>query len=188
MADFQLAHAKRRVQRHYEWQRACYALLGALPLVGLTFAALHFSARAQTTLLFGVGAFVAAVALLWCGRDAQRAVLPGFVAGGIPLVLSLWANQTHGCCASNAVACGPTTVSMCVVACSAGGLLAGGLVALIGKRLQLGPWYWRAAASMSLLVGAMGCACIGYTGVIGMAVGYALGAQGLRALPHARGV
>ena len=36
-------------------------------------------------------------AMLWYGRDPQKAVLPGIVAGLVPLVFALCANHMHAC-------------------------------------------------------------------------------------------
>jgi hypothetical protein len=48
-------------------------------------------------------------------------------------------------------------------------------VALIGVRWKQGPAFWIGATALTLLTGAMGCSCVGYTGVAGLGVGYAVG-------------
>jgi hypothetical protein len=53
--------------------------------------------------------------------------------------------------------------------------VAGLLVASIGHRRGAGSTFWSSAAGLALLTGAMGCTCIGYSGVAGLALGFALG-------------
>jgi hypothetical protein len=54
-------------------------------------------------------------------------------------------------------------------------LAAGIGTALIGHRTRRSVGYWVAAAVLTLLTGAMGCSCVGYSGVIGLVAGYGLG-------------
>jgi hypothetical protein len=44
---------------------------------------------------------------------------------------------------------------------------------LHGRRA--GPGFWLSASSLALLTGAMGCTCVGYSGVAGLALGFAVG-------------
>jgi hypothetical protein len=57
----------------------------------------------------------------------------------------------------------------------AGGLIAGLVLAALGKRRQHGMAFWLSASGITLLTGAMGCACVGYAGLIGLSAGYAIG-------------
>jgi hypothetical protein len=66
-------------------------------------------------------------------------------------------------------------MTMCVPACSAGGVIAGLAVASVGNRRRAGAVFWLSASSLALLTGAMGCACVGYAGVVGLGVGFAAG-------------
>jgi len=63
----------------------------------------------------------------------------------------------------------------CVPVCSVGGLVAGLAVASIGNQRRAGVVFWLSASTLALLTGAMGCACVGYSGVAGLAVGFAAG-------------
>ena len=60
----------------------------------------------------------------------------------------------------------------CVPACLAGGVLAGVVVGSIGVRTKRGWGFWLAASGVSLLTGAMGCACVGVPGLVGLVMGY----------------
>ncbi len=165
---------QRQVRRHYELQRGFWALLGSIPVMAVVVVACCNSQRVTTSAVFGGGALLVGVTMLWLGRDAQRAVLPALIAGSIPLTLALWANQAHGCCVVGG-ACTTDMSSMCLPACSVGGVIAGLLMAAIGYRWRAGFGFWLSATAISALIGAMGCACIGYTGVFGLVGGYSLG-------------
>jgi hypothetical protein len=168
MVSTDLTRLERQARARYELGRLRRALLGALPLLPVLLLALCLSQRPASTLCFGLGAAALSVLLLWYGRDPQRAVLPGLAAGLIPLVLSLCANQLHQC--------GPDGCSsFCAPACTLGGAVAGLAVASVGTRRRLGPWFWLCASGLTLLTGAMGCSCVGYSGILGLAVGHGLG-------------
>jgi hypothetical protein len=166
--DSEQAGLERRARVRYELTRLRRALLGVCPLAPVLCVALYLSARPSSTLCFGLAAAALAVLMLWYGRDPQRAVLPGFSAGAIPLALSLCANQLHQC--------GPDGCSsFCAPACTLGGAVAGLAIASVGNSRRLGPWFWLGASGLALATGAMGCSCVGYSGVLGLGVGFALG-------------
>lgn len=168
MESIELAQVQRRVRLAYELGRTRQALAGALPLLLTAALAASIGPRPESALWLGALSFGVAVLLLWYGRDAQRAVLPGFVAGLVPLGLALLANGVHHC---GVHGCG----SWCVPACTLGGLVAGLAVASVGNALRAGTTFWVSGSAIALLTGAMGCACAGYVGVIGMAVGFSAG-------------
>jgi hypothetical protein len=62
-------------------------------------------------------------------------------------------------------------------ACILGGAVSGLLVAGVGHRRGAGSAFWLSASGLALLTGAMGCTCIGYSGVVGLALGYAVGSM-----------
>ena len=78
------------------------------------------------------------------------------------------ANYGHGCS-------GDHCSSLCVPACTAGGVTAGVVVSVIATRLRLGWGFWLSASAVSVLTGAMGCACVGYSGVLALVGGFAVG-------------
>ncbi|HEU4582444.1 MAG TPA: hypothetical protein VFS67_29505 [Polyangiaceae bacterium] len=167
MVSTDLTRLERQARARYELGRLRRALLGALPLLPVSLIALCLSQRPASTLCLGLCSAALSVFLLWYGRDPQRAVLPGLAAGLIPLALSLCANQLHQC--------GPDGCSsFCAPACTLGGAVAGLAVASVGKRRKLGPWFWACSSLLALLTGAMGCSCVGYSGVLGLGVGYGL--------------
>lgn len=168
MDSTDLAPLKRRVRRAYELARVRAALLGVAPVMVIAIAATCVAHRPSSTLGFGLAAVLVGAVMLWYGRDAQKAVLPGIAAGLVPLVLALCANYVH--------VCGPDGCStLCMPACAMGGGVAGLVVATVGNRRKMGLWYWVCASSLALLTGAMGCACMGYSGVMGLALGFGAG-------------
>lgn len=169
MGSADLSAPRSRARRAYELGRLRRALLGAAPLAAVAGLAACVAARPSSTLAFGAAALAAAVGMLWYGRDPQRALLPGAASGLIPLTLALCANRVH--------VCGPDgCTSLCLPACALGGVLAGVLVARVGHRRGAGPAFWLSGSAIALLVGAMGCACVGYSGLVGLALGFAAGA------------
>jgi len=168
MVSTDLTLLARRARRSYELGRVRQALLGVVPLLLIVPAAAWFSSRPSQAWTFGAVAFFAGIALLWYGREPRKAVLPGIAAGLVPLTFALCANHLHYC--------GPSgCTTFCVPACTAGGVVAGLVVARFGAARRLGAWYWLAASSLALVTGAMGCSCIGYSGVVGLGVGFGVG-------------
>ncbi|HVY26129.1 MAG TPA: hypothetical protein VHB79_06235 [Polyangiaceae bacterium] len=169
MASDNLSLIERRVRRKYEWARARRAFWGFTPVLLIVAAAAALAKRPGSTLTFGALMFALGVAALWYGRDVRKAVLPGVALGLIPLVLALCANHMHHVCMGDAC------MSVCLPACTAGGLVAGIGMAIVGQRQRLGVGYWLAASAITLLTGAMGCSCVGYAGVLGLAAGFGVG-------------
>jgi len=168
MASTDLARLERRVRRAYELGRLRRALLGVVPVVVVVAIAACVTHRPESTLWFGLATLTTGMAMLWYGRDPQKAVLPGFAAGLVPLVFALCANHVHSC---GSDACS----SLCVPSCTLGGVVAGLAVASVGNQRKAGSWFWLSASSLALLTGATGCACIGYLGVIGLGIGFGAG-------------
>ncbi len=159
---------ERRARRKYEWARVRRALVGFSPALVIVAAAALNERHPGSATAFGVGMFAVGVVLLWYGRDVRRAVLPGVALGVLPLVLALCANHMHSCG-------GGVCMNWCVPACVVGGLGAGVGVAIIGHRARRSAGYWAAVSALALLTGAMGCACAGYAGVVGLVAGFAIG-------------
>jgi hypothetical protein len=168
MDSTELAVVERRTRARYEWARAKRAVVGFAPLLFVVTVATAMAKHPSATGAFGVAAFIAGAVMLWYGRDPKRAVLPGVLAGFVPLALALCTSHMHGCM-------GDGCMMMCVPACSVGGLVAGLAVASVGNQRRAGAMFWLSASGLALLTGAMGCACVGYSGVAGLAVGFAAG-------------
>lgn len=168
MDSIDLTLLRRRTRRAYEFARLRRALLGVAPVLVLVALAAWVGSRPVSTLGFGLATVCGGVLMLWYGREPQKAVLPGVVAGLVPLVFALSANHLSACGADG---CG----SLCVPACALGGVVAGLAVASVGNQRKAGLGFWVSASALALLTGAMGCACIGYTGVLGLGAGFGAG-------------
>jgi hypothetical protein len=169
MDSLDLNQREARARRAYELARALRAALGFAPALLLVAVAVLANQRRASALGFGCSLFVIGSFLLWYGRDVRRAVLPGLALGVLPLCMALCANCSPHLCL------GGSCTSLCVPACALGGLGAGIGVALLGGRERHSAGYWLAGSAVALSTGAMGCACIGHAGLVGLASGYVLG-------------
>jgi hypothetical protein len=168
MDSTDLTHIQRRVRWAYELARLRRALLGVAPVLVIVTVAACVAHRPVSTLWFGLATFSVGAVMLWYGRDPQKAVLPGIAAGLVPLAFALCANHMHSCGPDG---CG----TLCVPACALGGVVAGLAVASVGNQRKAGVRFLVSASALALLTGAMGCACVGYSGVLGLAVGFGAG-------------
>lgn len=169
MESVDLSQIERRARRTYELARARRAVLGFAPaLVIVTLAALA-NKHPTSAIVFGAAMFVVGAGLLWYGREMRRAVLPGLAMGLLPLALALCANHMEHACM------GAHCMMLCMPACALGGLGAGVGVAVFGIRWKQSWPFWAGTTVLTLLTGAMGCSCVGYGGVAGLAAGYGVG-------------
>ena len=168
MDSTELAKIERQLRRQYEFGRAKRAVLGLAPLLLVAVAAAVVGHHPTATVAFGAAAFTVGTLMLWYGREPQRAVLTGALAGFVPLVLALCSSRMHGCV-------GDGCMMTCVPICSLGGLVAGLAVASVGNQRRAGAPFWLSASALALLTGAIGCACVGYSGLAGLAIGFAAG-------------
>lgn len=168
MDSTDLPRIQRQARIVYELGRLRLAIIGILPAILIVAIATSITHRPVSALWLGVATVAIGVTMLWYGREPQRAVLPGIAAGLIPLVLALCANHIHACGLNGCL-------TLCVPACTTGGVIAGIIVASIGRQKRAGPIFWVSASGLTLLTGAIGCACIGYSGVVGLAVGFGVG-------------
>lgn len=162
----ELADVQKRLRRAYELARLRRALLAFAPILVLVAGATVIGGRYAVAMPTGVLLFVGGVFALWYGRDPGRGVLPGAVGGSLALVLALCANQMGHLCT------GERCMSWCLPACVAGGVIAGGIVSFVGLRQRRGGGYWLTASAITLLTGVLGCSCVGYAGVGGLALGF----------------
>ena len=168
MDSTDLTALERAARTRYEKARLGWSLAGAAPVLLVVAAAVVLGRRPSSAALFGGGLFVTGVALLWRGRDLRRAVWPGVLSGLIPLAFALVANAGHGCS-------GGHCSTLCVPACTGGGVTAGLVVSIVATRLKLGWGFWAATSTMAVLTGAMGCSCLGASCVLALVGGFSAG-------------
>lgn len=165
-----------RARRAGEWGRVRTGLWWALATVPVSGLALVLCHHPLHCVAIAAVLFVVVAALVWRGEGFGRGVVPGLLAGALPLAgMGLARLGGHAC---NHHFCTDT----CLPACLAGGLVAGLLAARVSTRragdeassgIDL-----RAGASMLVVGGvtlAMGCMASGLGGVFGLATGVALG-------------
>lgn len=164
---------ERLARRAYELARVRRALLASSPILALAAIAAAISPSPSRVVPFAILSFGAAALMCWHGRSLSRAVLVGMLAGVVPLALSLGVNHWHACgphgCASHGFS------SFCAPACALGGLVGGLGVGLAAHRKRASPSFWLGASGLTWAVGALGCACVGASGVIGLAAGLLVG-------------
>ena len=169
MDDRALHRTARRARLRYEWSRARAAVLGFAPAIALVIAAACLGTSPQWALILGTLTFVFGAVLLWAGREVKRAVLPSVLAGSVPAAFALCATHVGHACL------GDRCTKFCAPACALGGVLAGAAVGIVGNRRGYGIAFWTSASVLTLLTGAMGCACVGMFGVAGLILGFVLG-------------
>ena len=168
-------------KRAYERGRVRRAALAVAPLAVVVFTAAMLGSRPTTACLLGCLLLPSSAALLWRGQALGRAVMPAVLAGLIPLGLALAAKAYGHVCT------GEECVSLCMPACTTGGLIAGGVLAWLFRRGRLPRSALLAGGGVALLTGALGCSCAGYGGVLGLLGGLLVFVvpTALRATPRA---
>lgn len=172
---------RRRVRFRYELNRVSRAFLGSTPILLVGVLAATFQPRVGVAFAFGAASFILSAVMLWYGRDPQRAVLPGALAGIVPVILTLCVNRLHECD-------GGSCATVCMPVSVVGGALAG-LVVVSWARGRSGVSFAVSASTIALLTGAIGCSCAGHSGLLGLVLGYAVGMapKALRVLTSKRG-
>jgi hypothetical protein len=165
-----LAQLEARARGAYERGRWRVGIASAWP--SLVLAGLCISLGGQPIATFGIALVLAATIALAVqrGRHYARAVVPGLLAGALPMLAGLLACRVPHVCA------GPTCMEFCAPLCLGAGALAG--LALVVRKHRAGnagvSSLW-VATVIALLTGALGCFFIGLGGLGGMALGLSLG-------------
>ncbi len=120
-------------------------------------------------LLLAAAFYAVSVFLLWWGRAPGKGVLPGVTYGLLPLGAAVVA-KLHG-----HVYMGFACYTSCMLFCVGGGVLAGLLTARLAARSKSPVAVFLSAASMALFTGAIAGGCVGLHGIVGMALGIAVG-------------
>ncbi len=169
MDSVDLDQLRHHARLAYEWSRLRRALIGFAPAIVVAAAASWLSGNPLASAPFGLGLFLSGVIALWYGREPRRAVLPGIVAGLVPVALTLATMHIGHLCL------GDRCTSVCMAACVVGGIGAGLAVGVVGVRKRYRWQFWATVSVLVLCTGAMGCACLGYSGLVGLAAGYGVG-------------
>lgn len=168
MVPHRIEAIERRARLAYEAGRLWRAALAAAPILVLAACAGQVGGRTSGALSLGVAVYLVGSLFLWRGQDAGRAVLPGILAGVVPLSFALGARALGHVCT------GEVCVSLCVPACASGGVLAGLMITWFARRTSAEARSWVCAGSLALLTGALGCSCAGFGGILGLVGGLAV--------------
>lgn len=152
------------VRYAYERGRLRFGMRAA-PFVGAMMVVSWWLSKRPSVTMAGGGLLLAvAVLFRWWGGAYGRAVMPGLLAGVLPLVLPLLLRSGGHCCI------GGICWSFCMVACIGGGLVAGAIVGRLSANEEASPWKFLGAATLvAMVAGTMGCAVAGLAGTAGMA-------------------
>lgn len=161
---------ERQARRAYEWARLRRAALGVTPVVLVVLAAVLWAARPVPAVALGLALVAVGVGSLWFGNGLQRSLAPGVLAGLVPLIAVNCVTRLGHVCAGGAC------MSVCLPACALGGAAVGFVIGVWAARRTARAGMWATASAAALLTGAMGCACVGASGVVALALGFAVSA------------
>jgi hypothetical protein len=152
-------------RRAYERGRTAKALRTAALALPMALLSLDCCAKHEATLLLAALLAALSGALTFRGGAMGRGVVPGFVAGAVPLLVPLFA------CSACAAVGGPLAFAPCVV----GGLASGAIIAHYAAREgeERGAFVV-AAGTVAALAGSLGCVLVGLGGLVAMGAGLAL--------------
>lgn len=156
-----------RIRRAYLVGRLRLAIVGALPSFVYVGAALAVSAD-RSACVIGLAQFAFAALLLFLGRPYSRGVALGYLFGIVPFVTATVAQGAGHMCLDGAC------MAVCAPACTAAGFVTGIGASLATVRVRGGLGSFVATAGVVLAAGAMGCRCLGYGSLLGLAGGMLL--------------
>jgi hypothetical protein len=171
MTDLNLEQLESRARQAYERGRWRLGLASAWPALVLCGLCIALGGRPHATV--GVALVLAATIAIAVqrGRHYGRAVVPGLLAGALPLLAGLLACRLPHVCG------GAACMEFCAPLCLGAGAVAG--LTLVVRQRRAGrssaPSLW-VATVIALLTGALGCFFVGIGGLAGMALGLSLGA------------
>jgi hypothetical protein len=165
MAPIDAASLRAQAKRAYEVGRLREAAAFAVFVVPMVVLSLLVCQQPGLSGLGGSVLLSLAVGFRWRGGALGRAVLPGLLAGSVPLVLPVLMRSSGHCCIGGAC------WSICMLGCVAGGVLAGVAVGVASRAEQEGRWAFLSAATLIAgLSGLLGCAVVGTAGIVGMVI------------------
>ncbi len=159
--------------RAYEAGRRSRAAELALPLLGIGVLAAVTGTRVPVAVFVSLAMTVLAFAFLVRGQGLGRAVVPGLLLGLVPFACARAAQ--HIPASMGHLCTGSACVSWCIPMCVGGGLVAGAVLGRLARRTSTPIAFALGAGALAALTGALGCACVGLSGVVGGVVGLGSG-------------
>ncbi|MCA9577019.1 MAG: hypothetical protein R3B40_22085 [Polyangiales bacterium] len=154
-------------QGAYRRGRARMAFFHALPALLYMGGALALGSDPRAA-WFALATFVVGALAVFVGGSFGRAVRPALVYGALPFVV------THAVQSFGHVCVGDACMSWCLPACSVTGLVVGLAFVRRAERDKNPFGFFAAGLPIVVATGALGCRCLGYSSVAGMAVGMLL--------------
>lgn len=151
----------------YQRGRARLALTHAAPALGYMAVALVAGSELHAAGL-GLAAFVVGALAVFLGGVFGRAVLPALVYGALPFAV------THVVQSFGHVCIPGGCVSWCMPACAVTGLVVGVAFARRAERDRDPLVFFVAGFPLIVATGALGCRCLGYGSIAGLALGMLL--------------
>jgi hypothetical protein len=167
MTDVEIERLEARARRAYERGRWRLAVASAWPVLLLSGLCIALGGQPLATACVAIALAVTIVLAVVHGRGHAKAVVPGLLAGALPLLAGLLACRFPHTC--GAVAC----FEFCAPLCLGAGMIAG--FALVVRRHRSSASSLWVAGLIALLTGALGCFFVGLGGIGGMLLGVPLG-------------
>jgi len=170
---------ERNAQRAYERGRLKWAAMGAMFL--LTACVLGLLVAGRSPAFYAVAAVLAAFggAYAWRGGDAGNALLPGLIAGLVPMVLSASLLDCR-------VECSGLCMHHCMTVCGIGAAIGGVAAAVLMRQHPRRHRAWLFAVALIPAVGLLGCPHVGYGQLAGLLIGLAAARAILGVIPSSR--
>lgn len=154
--------------RAYEAARLRLGVGAAAAVALVPLGSFALGSRAANAALLGTALAALVGALVSRGGQAALSGMTGLKAGLVPLACAHAANLYGHVCLP-----GQGCTSLCVPACAAGGVLAGLLVERLARGAPRPNVVRAGGAAVAFLTGALGCSCVGSSGLLGLVVGMA---------------
>jgi hypothetical protein len=166
-----------RARTAYERSRLRFALTLAPAAAVLPITSMALGTPAPSAMILGTLLVLLLVATTWRGGALARGGFSGLKVGLLPLALAHAAKLYGHVCTPE----GCTT--LCVPACASGGVAAGLLLEWLARRSEQ-PNVVRGVGAVScLLTGALGCSCVGASGLLALVAALAVSSTVARLLP-----
>ncbi len=156
----------RRALAAYEASRRRLGGAAAVLVALVPLASYGVGGRAMTAAALGVSLVVLMGAAVWRGGPFALAATSGLKAGLVPLIVSHAANLYGHVCIP-----GQGCTSLCVPACTAGGVVAGAFVEYVARNSKNPMLVRVGGAGLAFCTGSLGCSCVGYAGMLGLTLG-----------------
>ncbi len=151
-----------RAREAYERSRLRFALTLVPVAAVLPITSMALGTPARSAVVLGALLIILLVATTWRGGALARGGFSGLKVGLLPLALAHAAKIYGHVCTPD----GCTT--LCVPACASGGVAAGLLLEWLARRSEQ-PNVVRGVGAVScLLTGALGCSCVGASGLLAL--------------------